>query len=574
MLEFLDKFEKRMEWVGAAHSIINRKGKNTEIEGHFGENELTGIIISVLLFIMEKTLEDNNECEMAHIEGFLTDLLHTYYTDNQARQQNSTDNQPREQVHYTDNQARQQNSTDSQPRQPAHYVGSLTRQQIHELADYIVKDILQNNGVEYTYAVKNYTKNNTDEVTIRLITDKVITDHNGRKIVYMLTNQGYDFLFRMREVDEEIQLTIEQLKLKEYIKRKNYSSAVRQSVELITLVRQKKKEIDNFILSIRQNIHNVEIDKYEALIKSTYSMLSEEYETMAEIQNMVYRADEKISEDFKENMEFNEKLARARREVQEIHHNIGVVITEQRDLIINRHSLTDLYMDTIRKSFEFSFEKRYDFEEQVLFPLERLSHVLEDCLTIIRPLWLPSVDRYLSVAGVYEPQIIIKDVETKDGLIIPLEEVEDHEEEERIRLNSNRQVQIVGLLLRETLHAGEITLHEILDKLKTEDPVMYEDIKTDRRVFLTAIMLYDIGSLRIKEFFDNHTKVMMTPTEEFNIEYCLAVLQEEMAGLPFIVEFTAEKMKDEIHETISYEENGMKIVENLQMSNLLFKVVL
>ena len=81
MYEFLDKFEKRMEWLGAAHSIINRKGKKTEIEELFSENQLTGIIISVLLFIMEKTLEQNNECDMAAIESFLSELLFTYYTD-------------------------------------------------------------------------------------------------------------------------------------------------------------------------------------------------------------------------------------------------------------------------------------------------------------------------------------------------------------------------------------------------------------------------------------------------------------------------------------------------------------
>ena len=61
MFDFLEKFEKRMEWIGIAVSIINRKGKVTKLEGLFKENELTNIIISVLLFIMEKTLEENKE---------------------------------------------------------------------------------------------------------------------------------------------------------------------------------------------------------------------------------------------------------------------------------------------------------------------------------------------------------------------------------------------------------------------------------------------------------------------------------------------------------------------------------
>ena len=175
---------------------------------------------------MEKTLEENNECEMHHIEAFLDDLTRIYYSK------------------------------------------SFSKIQHKDIASYIIKDILQNNGVRYTYTLVNYTKKSSDEITIRLIADKIVDENNERKIVYMLTNQGYEFLFRMREVDEEIQLTIEQLKLKEYIKRKKFTSAVRQSVELITFVRQKKKDLENFILSIRQNIHNVDIEKYEALIKA------------------------------------------------------------------------------------------------------------------------------------------------------------------------------------------------------------------------------------------------------------------------------------------------------------------
>src|SRR5690554_295222 len=532
MYEFLDKFEKRMEWLGVAHSIINRKGKKTEIEELFSENQLTGIIISVLLFIMEKTLEQNNECDMAAIESFLSELLFTYYTD------------------------------------------GLTQQQIHHIADYIVKSILQNNGVSYTYPVMNYNKNRVEEVTIRLISDKIVNDSNGRKIVYMLTNQGYDFLFRLREVDEEIQLTIEQLKLKEYIKRKKFSSAVRQSVELITYVRQKKREIDNFILSIRQNIHSVDIDKYEALIKSTYSMLEEEYETMTEIQNMIYQAEQRIKEEFKENEAFTERLQKARQEVQEIHHNIGVVITEQRDLIINRRSLTDLYMDTIRKSFEFSLEKRYDFEQVIISALESYSGSLDNYLKIVRSLFQPLYSKILGIPQIYAPQIIIKDEENPDALLIPMEEFDDNREKERIRIISERYVQAIGIFIREALRTGEAALSTILEDLKNNQPERYEDLKTQRTIFMPAIKLYDMGTLHITDFFEKSKRVMMTPTEELNVEYCLVKLQDMIPELSHIKEFSIEKLKAPIHDTISYQEGELNIIENIEMSDLLFRVVM
>ena len=520
-----------MEWIGITNSIINRKGKNTELENLFGENELTNIIVSVLLFIMEKTLEENNECEMHHIEAFLDELTRCYYSK------------------------------------------SFSRNQVKEIAGYIIKDILQNNGARYTYPLVNYTKKIIDEITIRLITDKIVDENNERKIIYMLTNQGYEFLFRMREVDEEIQLTIEQLKLKEYIKRKKFSSAVRQSVELITFVRQKKKDIENFILSIKQNIHNVDIEQYETLIKSTYAMLTEEYETMAEIQKMIHLAEEKIKEEFNAGKDFEQKLTKAKAEISEIHHNIGIVITEQRDLIINRHSLTDLYIDTIKKSFEFSFEKRYDFEETVLINLERYNNVLDNCLNLLRPLFLPAKKKVMGIGDIYEPQIIFKEMQNQDSHMVNIEDYDNSSENERIEKISDCYVDTMALIITGTMKAGEIRLSQIIDYVRDRDLDLYNKIVEDRCIFLIALKLYDIGSIPISEFYQRQKRVILQPSEEFNIEYCLVKIRDIIDGIATIKKFTVDKMENEIKISFEKMENKIKIIETIQMTDLVFKVV-
>lgn len=530
MFDFLDGFEKRMEWIGITNSIINRKGKNTELESLFGENELTNIILSVLLFIMEKTLEENNECELYHIEGFLDELTRQYYSK------------------------------------------AFNRSQIKEISGYIIKDILQNNGVRYTYPLVNYSRNAIDEITIRLITDKIIDENNERKIIYMLTNQGYEFLFRMREVDEEIQLTIEQLKLKEYIKRKKFSSAVRQSVELITFVRQKKKDLENFILSIRQNIHNVDIEKYEVLIKSTYAMLTEEYETMTEIQKMIHMAEERIKEDLNTGMDFEQKLAKAKADIMEIHHNIGVVITEQRDLIINRHSLTDLYMDTIKKSFEFSFEKRYDFEETILVKLEQYNNILDNCLSLVRALFMPSRRKTLSVGDIYEPQIIFKEIEIQDSHMVNIEEFDNSVENDRIRNISDRYVDTMALIISKVVQNGEISLGRIIDEVKVMDMELYNRVIEDRCIFLMAMKLYDIGCIPVSEFYQSQRRVILQPSEEFNIEYCLVKIKD-IIGVDTIKELEVDKAEEEVRMSFEKVENGMKIIETIEMTDLIFRVV-
>ena len=534
MFNFLDGFEKRMEWMGIANSIINRKGKNTELESLFEENELTNIIVSVLLFIMERTLEENNECELYHIESFLEELIGDYY------------------------------------------LKKLSSSQIKDLASYITRDIMQNNGVKLTYALMNYSKQVIEEINIRLISDKIIEENNIRKIVYMLTNQGYEFLFRMREIDEEIQLTIEQLKLKEYIKRKKFSSAVRQSAELINFVRQKKKDIESFILSIRHNIHNVDVEKFELLIKSTYAMLTEEYETMKDIQKMINLADEKIKEEYNLSKDFEDKLSNAKAEIQEINHNIGVIITEQRDLIINRHSLTDLYMDTIKRSFEYSFEKRFDFEEIILSNLERFTYVLDNAMAIIQPLLLPSNKKLMGIGQIFEPQIIYKEIEIQDTHIVNIEEFDATEEKAKIKKISELYVDILGFFLSETLEFKEISLSKLLENLKAtgnDDLEFYQRLMGNNCILLTALKLYDLGNVMISEFYTGGGRVIDQPSDEFSLEYCLTKLRGKCKGIEEIKEFSVEKGECEIEVSFEKELSGLNYKETVKMTDLIFRVV-
>ncbi len=585
MFDFLENFEKRMEWIGIANSIINRKGKNTELENLFEENEMTNIIISVLLFIMEKTLEENNECEMHHIEDFLDQLTREYYSK------------------------------------------AFNQSQVRDIAGYIIKDILQNNGSRCAYPLVNYTKRAVEEITIRLVNDKIIDENNDRRIVYMLTNQGYEFLFRMKEVDEEIQLTIEQLKLKEYIKRKKFSSAVRQSYELIKMVRQKKKDLESFILSIRQNIHSVDIEQYETLMKSTYSMLTEEYDTMDEIQKMIHMAQERIKEETASGRDFDQKLSKARAEIMEIHHNIGLVISEQRDLIINRTSLSDLYMDTIKRSFEFSFEKRYDFEEVILSNLEGCTQVLDNCLDLLKPLFLPARKSVLGIGDVYASQAIIKDSSEQNPHTVSVDEFDDSAERARIKRVGERYDVSVALIISEAMKAaegvetgeekqtteekqtgvmqtGEVSLSEIINKTREGNPSLYDEIVRDRCIFLVALKLYDIGTVNVSSFYRGSGRVIMQPSEEFNIEYCLVKVKNMIDDIERLRELRVEKTGEEIEVTIErtvdqpagtgteedFAQTGAgftgtgagftetevkaKSIETVKMSNLVFKAVM
>lgn len=78
MLEYLEGFEKRMGFAAVVDSIVNRKNRNNEIEDWFEGEELDNMFFSLLVYIMEQTLNENDDCTIENMAGFLEDTLPMY----------------------------------------------------------------------------------------------------------------------------------------------------------------------------------------------------------------------------------------------------------------------------------------------------------------------------------------------------------------------------------------------------------------------------------------------------------------------------------------------------------------
>jgi len=132
MHDYLEKFSKRMEFVAAADSIVARRNKTQDIERQFQPEELDNIIMSVLVFIMETTLTEEQDCTIDAITDFLSEILPTY----------------------------------------GKHMGAAD---LGELSRYLVKDILQNKGEPLNYPIADYPGRITD-FPVRLVADKLSND--------------------------------------------------------------------------------------------------------------------------------------------------------------------------------------------------------------------------------------------------------------------------------------------------------------------------------------------------------------------------------------------------------------
>lgn len=532
MLRFLEGFEKRMQIVAIVESIVNRRNKNTEIEKLFKENQFENVVFSVLVFIMEKTLSEDSECNIKAISGFLLSILPNYYDI------------------------------------------KISTDMATQIAEYIIKNVLQNEGLPVYFPVMKYASEKWEQMRVKLIDDKVAETNDTYSITYVLTDQGYDFLFRTKEVDQEISFSVEEFKLRELIKRKNYKKALQQSINLIQMVRQKKKDIQQFMLKVRENIYEVDISKFEDLINSTYDLLSEEYQVLGEIMGMVKLSEQRLHEEYRLSGKLGEDIRKAQKEISQIRGNLSTTLSEQRDLILSRQSLSKIYVETIKEAFSYTLEKRFDFEEEILHKLEKCT---DDSISrlwqMVNSLFLPNVYRHLNVGLLYEPQGMLKLDDREHSNAIEQDEMDEDKEKLRVIKINNIYVEIIKNLISITIKSGgQIRFSQFIDCIR-EDPELLDNLTEDRLVFTTVLKLYDMGIIDVGKWKAEQEDVVMNVTEEFNLEYCLAMIREKDEQLYQATSILVSKVDNSVFEIeLIKKQEEITVKEKIEVTDFIIKV--
>ena len=505
MFGFLEGFQDRMEFAAIVDSIVNRKNTNIEIESWFEKDELDNLFFSLLVYIMEQTLNENDDCTMDNIAVFLDDILPFYNME-------------------------------------------ISFERVIKLSEYMIKDILQNKGLVKTYGTMNYFKS-WDEVRIRLISDKITDDG---KITYQLTDQGYNFLFRTKEIDKELDFKLEQLKLRELLKRKNYKHALTQSKELISMLRQKKREVDEFINRVRRNIHDVNRNEYEKLIKETYDLIDEEYEGMLEIREEVIRDKSRITKEMEENSYVDEAMNNALRNLEDINRNLQIVITEQRNLIGKRFNMNDIYEETIKSSFFSSIVKRFDFEKEIILPLEGIpDKEINNLWKLMTPLYGTKLNKFLNLSLVYQRQGKLRETGENDESSID-NRLEEDRTIEKIKEQNEVNYGIIESLFKyaSKLKESEFTFSEFYNHI-AENPLRLNACVKEKRIFLIILKLYEIGIIDIEEWKKRDKKDLIAEANgEFDLAWCLNKLENRQDDYFNIGKICVEKAETKFKVTI------------------------
>lgn len=477
MFDFLERFEKRMEFAAAVDSIVNRINKNSEIEQKFAPQEIDNLLFSVLVFIMERTLSEDHDCTLESLSGFLGSVLPDY---------------------------------------SKHFSAAET----DALARYLVKDILQNKGVKRTYKAMDYSAG-FRELTVRLIADRV---NERNQIVFELTRQGYDFLFRTKEVDDELGFQIEEMRLQMQIEKHYYKEAIGQSRELVRMLIQKRRELNQFEAEIRGDLSAISGKDYDSLMHGVDAMLTEEYGTMQRIEQKVRLAQKHLEEEEMRHGRLDDKARAARAEVLGILDNVRRALSLQRQMLIQCETMKKLYLRVLEDAIVYHSIRRYNIEDEILTPLascvilepEELDRI---CRGLLSPLFLPQFSKILNLKLIYDRQAKIREVEREQS--VEEEAIESEQAaKERLEWRNRAHVRVVNrLLVFAAAHPEGFSFELFYNALRQENS--FPELCRERLLFLAMLRLFEAGSIDLELWKERHDEWSEDCAGEFDLSYCL-----------------------------------------------------
>lgn len=479
--DLLQDFEKRMRFVNLIKYWLQRS-KPREIQEllHGDDDKIDNLILMVMVFIMDSTLRYGERCTKQDITAFLRELADVY---------------------------------DYEP------------ESAKTLADYIVTDVLQSNGKVRSFdTFYNSDAQFRDQRSLILIEQK-----SGS---YVLTNEAYEFLFRTKEIDSELDFSVNRFKLQEFIKRGNYGKALRESRELVSRVRNLKTRMDDFMLRCRTNISEVSIDEYEEIVAQVRDSFEDENKQLSDIRTLVSA---KLQAIVDAQINKNDNIGQTEQEIREILENVDTVISEQSHVFNQKFSLSELYANLLDDSFSYLQAGRFDLEQEILLPLQKMRlQDSENVGKLFTPLYCPSFPHLFGLDFFYSRQNAIRESSRDDGIDI----VNEDNTETAADIRNKRYVEIIKELLS---FADQNAVFRFSDYLQSVSKEQLQKQLQEKSLPDVMLKLYGMGEIDIAGWRSAQHDIIES-VGEFDLSYCLSELPKELVQMQMILIHKLEEM--------------------------------
>lgn len=469
----LSGFDSRMKFINIVRAMLDYTMKSKISEMIPDKSILDNIIVMVLVFIKEQTLGNERTCTIKDIAHFLDQTVPIFYHDDKI--------------------------------------------DTEELARFIVINVLQNEGIPMECDVFDPGSESIIKQRIRLLEES--------KGDYHLTDDAFDFLFRSKEIESELDYSVTRFRMQEYMKRDNYTQALDQSRELISRIRNIKTSMDDFLIRCREHLSSVTEDSYDNVIFRIRSLLNDEEQQLEDIRKNASLRVEKLDAALQSGVD-PDTIRKHRAALSEIIRNINITIEEQRELINKRFSFQDEFEQILQDHYVMQHFERMHFKEDILYPLQYMEKGLDEAtLFLLLPLIKPSFASKMSIEQFYGNMSISSDDTGDEGIEIA---DDDAESVNIVQIRNHRFSEIFRLLF-EYIKAGHNSFYISNFISSLENDILFS-LCEDNSLPNVFLSLYEIGVIDIEKWKGSDEPVY-EPLGEFEASWCLNELNADLLDM-------------------------------------------
>ena len=501
--EFLKAFPKRMKNVGL-YALLFLNSSQKAIWKQYGFDELANqlnMIFAVLLYVMEQSLKEE-PCTIDDISAFI-DSINSHY-----------------------------------------FHKSMTYEDCHELGDYIINNILSNEGKPMFFRGYDFENISWQPLHISYVANRIVYfDQDVRRTSYYLTDDGYSLLLGTLEVESNMKLTIQEMIFKMHLERQSYDKALDDIKNVFNLMRIQLQKIQEAMSRIRRNVLDYNVADYEKLLHEdldTITQTRDKFKGYRENVQARVRELETAQIDARTLASDEEEKLKNLREI-EIY--LGRAIDEHQK-ILNRHfDLKSLYTDELEKISEMSLVRRFnlraDLFDKILENPDSLYHID----AFLHPLFNRDIDRILNLNKVFEVQKAAASDEDEDSTEeVDFDEEAWKEEQDRLKKAKLRKYEnSMKALLRPAMRNNKVRLSAIGAGLSDEGEraQLIPEINIFKEIMVELLRAreIDIGALR-KERAD----FIQEESDDFRLNDMLLKILDENPEWKNVSKLTVKKI--------------------------------
>ena len=501
--DFLKAFPKRMKNVGL-YALLFAGSSQKSIWKQYGFDELAeqlNMDFAVLLFVMEQSLKEE-PCTIDDISAFIDSINAQYF------------------------------------RKP------MTYEDCHILGDYIINNILSNEGRPMYFQGYDFDGMSWQPIHISYVANRIVyLDQEVRRTSYYLTDDGYNLLLGTLEVENNMKLTIQEMIFRMHLEKQSYDKALDDIKNVFNLMRIQIQKIQEAMNRIRRNVLDYNVSDYEKLLKEDLDTITDTRDKFRGYRETVQARVRELEETQIDVRTLDAEEEGKLKNLREIEVYLGRAIDEHQRILNGHFDLKSLYTDELEKIAEMSLVQRFNLRTELFDKILADPDSLSRLEIFFHPLFNRDPDQVLNLNRAFEPQRVMMGDEDDDSTedIDFDEEAWKAEQERQRKIKLKKYEESLSTLMSEAVQKKAVSLSAIQAGFQDESDrnQLIPDINIFKEIMVELLRarVIDITALR-RERAD----YIQEESDDFRLNNMILKLLDDHPAWQKVTKLTIEKV--------------------------------